>query len=59
MAREDMKQIDDALGVGHDVRGVVVLFLHEREAVGTGPESPPDGRLGLSTAKKHRSALLP
>ena len=48
-----VEQIDDTLGVGHDVRGVVIVLLREREAIRAHAKSAPDRRFGLSPSKKH------
>ena len=42
-----------ALGVGDDVRGVVVRLLSERETIGARSKTTPDGSFGSTAAKEH------
>src|SRR6185437_16128985 len=47
------EQIDDALGVGHEVRRVVVAVVRKRKAIGGGAKPPPHRLIRLPPAKEH------
>src|SRR6266550_3496909 len=43
MLRQRLKEVDDALGVGDDVRREVAVLRREREGVDARPETAPNG----------------